>query len=77
MADWEAEIRLRLASLGLTPAREAEITEELSQHLKDRTIAGQLVERGWNRRRCRTLVRSIHRSLDGRALLYSSSCTNP
>jgi putative ABC transport system permease protein len=37
MPDWEAKIRERLAPLrlGLDPAREAEIVEELSQHLND------------------------------------------
>ena len=36
MPDWKAEIARRLASLKLEPAREAEITEELAQHLEDR-----------------------------------------
>jgi putative ABC transport system permease protein len=35
MPEWKEEIRRRLASLKLAPAREAEIVEELSQHLKD------------------------------------------
>lgn len=34
--DWTPEIRARLASLRLSPAREAEIVEELTQHLDDR-----------------------------------------
>jgi putative ABC transport system permease protein len=34
--DWVAELRARLSSLRLSPAREAEIIEELSQHLDDR-----------------------------------------
>jgi putative ABC transport system permease protein len=33
--DWAREIRTRLASLGLSPTREAEIVEELSQHLDE------------------------------------------
>src|SRR5262249_26440026 len=33
---WKEAIRNRLAVLKLDPAREAEITEELSQHLEDR-----------------------------------------
>ena len=33
---WAAEVRSRLASLRLSPAREAEIVDELSQHLDDR-----------------------------------------
>ena len=36
MPDWRAEIRRRLAPLHLPPAREAEIAEELAQHLDDR-----------------------------------------
>jgi predicted permease len=36
MPEWKEEIRRRLASLNLAPAREAEIVEELSQHLNDR-----------------------------------------
>jgi putative ABC transport system permease protein len=36
MPKWDADLRARLAGLQLTPAREAEIIEELSQHLDDR-----------------------------------------
>src|SRR5262245_9250489 len=36
MPEWKEEIRQRLAGLKLAPAREAEIVEELSQHLADR-----------------------------------------
>ena len=36
MPDWKQEIRQRLARLRLEPAREAEIVEELAQHLDDR-----------------------------------------
>ncbi len=35
-ADWRRDLRPRLASLRLSAAREAEIIEELSQHLDDR-----------------------------------------
>jgi predicted permease len=35
MPDWSSDIRARLASLRLPPARETEIVEELSQHLED------------------------------------------
>ncbi|HEU0185363.1 MAG TPA: ABC transporter permease, partial [Blastocatellia bacterium] len=35
MTEWKQEIRKRLAPLNLEPAREAEIVEELSQHLDD------------------------------------------
>ena len=33
---WKKEIRRRLADLKLAPTREAEIVEELAQHLEDR-----------------------------------------
>jgi putative ABC transport system permease protein len=36
MPDWKDEVRRRLAGLKLRPTREAEIVEELSQHLEDR-----------------------------------------
>ena len=36
MREWEQEIRERLAPLKLAPIREAEIVEELAQHLEDR-----------------------------------------
>src|SRR5262245_19637417 len=36
MPNWSADLRTRLASLRLTPAREAEVIEELSQHLDQR-----------------------------------------
>src|SRR5215469_16173380 len=36
MPDWAKHVRPRLSTLRLSPAREAEIVEELSQHLDDR-----------------------------------------
>jgi putative ABC transport system permease protein len=36
MRDWEPHVRPRLSSLRLSPTREHEIVEELSQHLEDR-----------------------------------------
>src|SRR5262245_37501616 len=36
MPEWKDEIKDRLANLNFEPAREAEIIEELSQHLNDR-----------------------------------------
>src|SRR5688572_29391626 len=36
MPDWTPHVRPRLSGLRLTPTREAEIVEELSQHLDDR-----------------------------------------
>jgi FtsX-like permease family protein/MacB-like protein len=38
MHDWREEIREQMASLKLEPAREAEIVEELSQHMADRYV---------------------------------------
>ena len=35
MPDWKAEVKARLARLSLSPARELEIIEELSEHLED------------------------------------------
>jgi putative ABC transport system permease protein len=35
MPDWKPEVRQRLTSLNISPAREAAITEELAQHLED------------------------------------------
>src|SRR5215208_3353122 len=35
MPDWKEEIRRRLSRLGLAPAHEAEIIEEMAQHLDD------------------------------------------
>src|SRR2546423_13266422 len=36
MPDWRAEIRRRLVHARLSPAREAEVVEELAQHVQDR-----------------------------------------
>ena len=36
MPEWKEEVSRRLASLKLAPAREAEIAEEVAQHLEDR-----------------------------------------
>jgi putative ABC transport system permease protein len=36
MPDWAGEVRARLSTLRLSPTRESEIVEELSQHLDDR-----------------------------------------
>lgn len=36
MSDWTDHVRPRLSGVRLSPPREAEIVEELSQHLHDR-----------------------------------------
>jgi macrolide transport system ATP-binding/permease protein len=53
MPNWKHEIRQRLASLPLAPTREAEIVEELAQHLDDRyreLLAGGATEAEAERR---------------------------
>src|SRR6476469_3690429 len=48
MPDFKVEIRARLAELQLSPVREAEIVEELSQHLEeiyDRALSGGASEK--------------------------------
>ena len=44
MPDWKPDIRSRLSQLSIAPSREAEIVEELTQHLDDRWR--ELVARG-------------------------------
>src|SRR5216110_866624 len=46
MRDWRADIRARLAAGRLDPASEAEIVEEIAQHLEDQF--GELRARGVN-----------------------------
>ena len=36
MHDWQSEVRARLASLDLKPEREADIVDEIAQHLAER-----------------------------------------
>ena len=36
MPDWPKEVRAAIAGLNLEPTREADVVEELSQHLRDR-----------------------------------------
>src|SRR6266571_8137297 len=51
MPEWKDEIRKRLAGLQLEATREAEIIEELAQHLDDRDAellaGGMTVEEAW------------------------------
>lgn len=59
MPDWKDEIRRRLSGLKLEPAREAEIVEELAQHLDDvyqRAIAKGLPEQESKRMALRELA---------------------
>lgn len=52
MPDWASLVRARIANLGLDPSVEAEIVEELSQHLDDRyrelVVAGKTEEQARN-----------------------------
>lgn len=56
MHDWASEIRPRLASLRLSPAREASIVDELSQHLADRRQ--ELIDEGADPETATALTRS-------------------
>ncbi len=76
MPDWKQELRDRLANLKLEPANEAEILEELSQHLQDRynellatgvsaadarrTVLNDLSSRDLLSRELRRAVRQVH-----------------
>lgn len=51
MPDWRHDVRARLSSLRLSATREAEIVDELSQHLDDRYR--ELEQAGRRRRRPR------------------------
>jgi predicted permease len=52
--NWESDLRSRLSTLQLTPAREAEIVEELSQHLDERYE--ELRESGMDDGRARSIA---------------------
>jgi hypothetical protein len=54
MPDWKHHIRKQLAGLNLEPTREAEIVEELSQHLEDRWV--ELRSGGASEEQARTAV---------------------
>ena len=57
-ASWAREVRTRLSSLRLSPTREAEIVEELSQPLDDRDRA--LVAGGASSEDAMRLIRAGH-----------------
>jgi putative ABC transport system permease protein len=62
MIDWKKDIRKRLEGLNLAPAREAEIVEELSQHLEDRyreLVARQVGEQAAYRMTVAELTESL------------------
>ena len=69
MSDWTQEIRQRLAGLNLEPAREAEIVEELAQHLEDRYA--ELLSRGASQEaaHCEVLAELCESELLARGLL--------
>jgi len=64
--DWRAEIAERLASLRLAPAEEADLADELSQHLEDRFR--ELRTRGMSDTEAR---RAVLEELDGEGSLAS------
>ena len=61
MPEWKTEIRHRLASLELEPSREAEIAEELSQHLEDR-YAESLAGGATQEEACRAAIAELSES---------------
>jgi hypothetical protein len=61
MPEWKTEIRHRLASLELKPSREAEIVEELSQHLEDR-YAESLAGGSTQEEACRAAIAELSES---------------
>jgi predicted permease len=56
MPDWKAEIREAIAVLNLEPMREAEVVEELSQHLHDR--CEEMTVRGMSAQEAEFLLRA-------------------
>ena len=69
MPDFKAEIRARIAELGLPPVREAEIVEELSQHLTDEYEAA--INRGASEEGARHAVfQELNAQCDRRCQLY-------
>src|SRR6185295_10126076 len=54
MRDWRTEIAARLAGLDLPPAREAEVIDELAQHLTDREA--ELIRAGQSAAEARRLA---------------------
>ena len=62
MPDWRHDVRARLSSLRLSATREAEIVDELSQHLDDRyweLIAGGACCERSRLRSCRVSTTSV------------------
>ena len=71
--DWSPDIRARLSTLSTAPAREAEIVDELSQHLDDRwreLVAGghppdeaaRMARTEFNGARLTALLGSLHQT---------------
>src|SRR5262245_38998629 len=54
MRDWRSEISAKLSGLGLSPEREAEVIDELAQHLTDREA--ELLRAGQSRAEARRLA---------------------
>ena len=77
MADWKEEISRRLRSLKLRPAREAEIIEEVAQHLEDRYQ--ELVAEGVTEEEARrvALEELSHEDLLARGLRQVEQEANP
>ena len=68
--NWESDLRSRLSTLQLTPAREAEIVEELSQHLDERYE--ELRESGMDDGRVRSIA--LEELCEADTLARASTC---
>ena len=62
MPEWGPDVRARLSKVRLSPTRESEIVEELSQHLEDRWR--ELVAQGLSPERARELALAAFREGD-------------
>ena len=76
MPDWAKEIRAAIAALNLEPMREAELVEELSQHLRDRydeMLAGGTEPKA----ACETLLQELNDGALVSGLKASLQATHP
>lgn len=76
MPDWSKEIRAAIASLNLDPTREAEVVEELSQHLRDR-YDEMLIARVGEQAAARTLLDELNDGKLTAGLKYTVPSARP
>jgi putative ABC transport system permease protein len=75
--DWHQEVRRRLAALTISPAREAEIVEELAQHLGDVFDEARAAGADHDQARRRALEELDHGALVGELLRAERPATEP